>query len=125
MENSESTQELQAKIESLKAQIKATKEQMKSTPKPPELRIEFETGFVQIRRLVSGPAINLPAWAVAWMFEHAKELVDFMTKHKELLAAKDDTPEAAITRLHLREVSLRAGDSVVRPKRGMKETEAA
>lgn len=86
--NQPTYEELQQKLQDTEAKLKIQEAKNKKT-KEPELMVEYETGFLQIRRL-TGRSINLPTWVIRWILENAQTILKFFEANKHLLAAKDD-----------------------------------
>ncbi len=104
--------------EELKQQIKNLQKQIKTLP---ELRVEFETGFVQLRRLTDGPSINLPQESLRWLYDNAGLVLDFLKTNQNLLAAKGDTEEQLNNKQTLRAANLSTENPVVRKPRAKSE----
>lgn len=116
-------EEAQQLIENLQNQLAEAKNKNKKV-REPELMVEYETGFLQIRRL-TGKSINLPFWAVRWILENAQKILQFGTANKALLADRNDEPQIKSAKLSLRSKNLEEGgsDSVVRKPRAKNETQ--
>jgi hypothetical protein len=113
--------EAQARINELEQQI-ADKNTNK---KPVQLLVEFETGFLQIRRL-TGKSINLPTFVIRWILEHAQEVLQFITANKHLLADQNDTTQTLDIKQQARLENLKNNaNPVVRKPRAENKTEEA
>lgn len=114
-------EEAQQLIENLQTQLAEAKNKNKKV-KEPELLVEYETGYLQIRRL-TGKSINLPFWAVRWILENAQKILSFITTHQAMLAGQNDTEAMSQSRLQLRTENLASETPVVRKPRAKNETQ--
>ncbi len=120
MNKPQSMEEAQQLIEKLQTQLAEANKNKKV--KEPELMVEYETGFLQIRRL-TGKSINLPIWAVIWIIEHANQILQFAKTNKHLLADKNDSVITDGEKLVARGENLISETPVVRKPRAKSETQ--
>lgn len=117
--NMETQEQLQERIKQLEVELAAAKAKNKPT-KTPELMVEYETGYVQIRRL-TGKSINLPRWVIQWILENAQQILLFISTNKDMLAERNDTPAAWEHRAFLRRENLTSANPIVRKPRAKSE----
>ena len=114
----ETTEQLQEKIKQLESELAAAKSKTKQ--KGIELLVEYETGYLQIRRLTP-KSLNLPTWVIRWILENAQQILQFMSINKNLLAEKNDTDtQKEATQLNRKE-NLNSSQPVVRKPRAKSE----
>src|SRR5690242_19600121 len=117
----QSIEEAQQIIEKLQTQLAEANKNKKV--KEPVLMVEYETGYLQIRRL-TGKSINLPFWAIRWVLENAQKILQFGAANKHLLADQNDTEIVAAGKLDERNINLTQMENpVVRKPRAKNETQ--
>ena len=120
MNQPQTMQEAQQIIEKLQTQLAEANKNKKV--KEPVLMVEYETGYLQIRRL-TGKSINLPFWAVRWILENAQKILQFGTANKHLLADQNDDVVADGVKLVARGENLATDNPIVRKPRAKNETQ--
>lgn len=116
----ETQEQLQERIKQLEIELAAAKAKNKPT-KTPELMVEYETGYVQIRRL-TGKSINLPRWVIQWVLENAQKILLFINTNKHLLVDKTDDQTAIDNKQKLRREELNILNPIIRKPRAKSES---